>query len=195
MLTAAASNRRSIEFCTRPSQLLGWLRTKSWPSHHRVLQGSLLGNSAARSYVLFAKKTGSGTDWGRRLQEDKDELSKIWKTTRSWASNVRREAIEEAPTNDTKQKKLRYRTDFEAHRSALQTASVRWRFAREELAMVMACARASSAPNSSERNAQANRLVSLSLAPLQKSISEMGPLEVGKDGSYRKAVLFCYERR
>ena len=119
------------------------------------------------------QKTGSGTDWGRRLQEDKDELSKIWKTTRSWASNVRREAIEEAPTNDTKQKKLRYRTDFEAHRSALQTASVRWRFAREELAMVMACARASSAPNSSERNAQANRLVSLSLAPLQKSISEM----------------------
>lgn len=119
------------------------------------------------------QKTGSGTDWGRRLQEDKDELSKIWKTTRSWASNVRREAIEEAPTNDTKQKKLRYRTDFEAHRSALQTASVRWRFAREELAMVMACARASSAPNSAERNAQANRLVSLSLAPLQKSISEM----------------------
>ena len=56
MLTAAASNRRSIEFCTRPSQLLGWLRTKSWPSHHRVLQDSLLGNSAARSYVLFAKR-------------------------------------------------------------------------------------------------------------------------------------------
>src|SRR5271156_6010863 len=56
MLTAAASNRRSIEFCTRLSQLLGWLRTKSWPSHHRVLQDSLLGNSAARSYVLFAKR-------------------------------------------------------------------------------------------------------------------------------------------
>lgn len=35
------------------------------------------------------------------------------------------------------------------------------------------CARASSAPNSSERNAQANRLVSLSLAPLQKTISEV----------------------
>ena len=121
------------------------------------------------------QKTGPDTDWEKSFQRDKNDLSELWKTTRNWASSVRRESVEETLANTNKQKKRRYRIDFEDHCLVIEAASVRWKAAREELAMIMKCEKATSAPTSSERNAQSKKLNSLSLAPLRKAIG--GTLE------------------
>jgi hypothetical protein len=118
----------------------------------------------------FRQKTGPDTEWGKSFLRDKSDLSELWKTSRNWASSVRRESVEETLTNTNKKKKRRYRIDFEDHRPVIEAAYIRWKAAREELAMIMKYEKATSAPTSSERNAQSKKLNNLSLAPLQKAI-------------------------
>jgi hypothetical protein len=95
--TAAASSRYSFRVLYEPVSIAWSVADQVMIPLSRASPGRPTRKFCDRVVRAVRQKTGHGTDWGRRFQEDKDE---VWKTREAGLQTCAENSIE-MPTNDT----------------------------------------------------------------------------------------------